>query len=41
MAKRLTGAKHKIKAARVPYRIPEDHELPARLPPVLAVLYLT
>lgn len=40
MAKRLTRAKHKIKAARVPYRIPEDHELPARLPPVLAVVYL-
>jgi RNA polymerase sigma-70 factor (ECF subfamily) len=40
MAKRLTRAKHKIKAARVPYRIPEDHELPHRLPPVLAVVYL-
>jgi RNA polymerase sigma-70 factor (ECF subfamily) len=40
MAKRLTRAKHKIKAARVPYRVPEDHELPTRLPPVLAVVYL-
>jgi RNA polymerase sigma-70 factor (ECF subfamily) len=40
MRKRLTRAKHKIKAARVPYRIPEDHELPRRLPPVLAVVYL-
>jgi RNA polymerase sigma-70 factor (ECF subfamily) len=40
MAKRLTRAKHKIRAARVPYRVPEDHELPARLPPVLAVVYL-
>lgn len=40
MAKRLTRAKHKIKMAHVPYRIPEDHELPARLPPVLAVIYL-
>jgi RNA polymerase sigma-70 factor (ECF subfamily) len=40
MAKRLTRAKHKIKAARMPYRIPEDHELPHRLPPVLAVVYL-
>ena len=41
MAKRLTRAKRKIKAARVPYRVPEDHELPRRLPPVLAVVYLT
>jgi RNA polymerase sigma-70 factor (ECF subfamily) len=40
MAKRLTRAKHKITAARVPYRIPEDHELPTRLPPVLTVVYL-
>jgi RNA polymerase sigma-70 factor, ECF subfamily len=40
MAKRLTRAKHKIKAAHVPYRVPEDHELPARLPQVLAVVYL-
>jgi len=29
-----------ISAARIPYRVPEDHELPARLPPVLAVVYL-
>jgi RNA polymerase sigma-70 factor (ECF subfamily) len=40
MAKRLTRAKHKISAAGIPYRIPEDHELPQRLPPVLAVVYL-
>ncbi len=40
LAKRLTRAKHKIAAARVPYRVPEDHELPARLPPVLAIVYL-
>jgi len=40
MAKRLTRAKHKIKAARIPYRIPEEHELPLRLPPVLAAVYL-
>jgi RNA polymerase sigma-70 factor (ECF subfamily) len=40
MAKRLTRAKHKITAARMPYRIPEDHELPHHLPPVLAVVYL-
>lgn len=40
MSKRLTRAKHKIKAARMPYRVPEDHELPHRLPPVLSVVYL-
>jgi RNA polymerase sigma-70 factor (ECF subfamily) len=40
MAKRLTRSKQKIKAARIPYRVPPDVELPGRLRGVLATLFL-
>ena len=40
MGQRITRAKAKIKAARVPYRVPSAEDLPARVSGVLAVLYL-
>jgi RNA polymerase sigma-70 factor (ECF subfamily) len=40
MEQRITRAKAKIKAARIPYRVPSAEDLPARVAGVLAVLFL-
>ncbi len=40
MGQRITRAKAKIKAARIPYRVPAAADLPGRVAAVLAVLYL-
>jgi RNA polymerase sigma-70 factor (ECF subfamily) len=40
MWRRITRAKDKIKAARIPYRVPSAEDLPERVSGVLAVLYL-
>ncbi len=40
LQQRITRAKAKIKAARIPYRVPAADDLPSRVTGVLAVLYL-
>jgi RNA polymerase sigma-70 factor (ECF subfamily) len=40
MGQRITRAKAKIKAARIPYRVPSTEDLPVRVTGVLAVLFL-
>jgi len=40
MAQRITRAKKKIAGAHIPYRVPDEQDLPARLDAVLAVVFL-
>jgi RNA polymerase sigma-70 factor (ECF subfamily) len=39
IGQRISRSKAKIAKAHIPYRVPEAHELPDRLPPVLTTVY--
>jgi RNA polymerase sigma-70 factor, ECF subfamily len=39
IGQRISRAKSKIAEARIPYRVPDAHELPDRLQPVLSTIY--